>query len=542
MTVLLKRSLAITVGIAMLVASPPHEAGAKKSDSDEKQTTSASSTQTATGNGAAAEALEDNHDDLKEVAAVIEKSDKLVAGGEPDKAGEALRAAIKEHGQNPHLRERLSRAYYLCGDIDNAVSELLEAISLDSNVFDYYSGVAWLYSISGNHRDAVKYAKLALRLDPDKAYPYVVMGFSLGSLGKHAQAAETLRKAIELDPNSATAHFYLADVLLNDGDFKTALPLYQRALKLDPRTASAYVGLGDCFQKLGHKAEALAAYKRAVDLAPQDADARGHLGFALSQSGDYMGAMRHGMAANSIRLERSWGKFMGMFVAVMAGIFLLFGTIFGAMFMGSRFIPLTGESIINQFMLIFYKERPGRFVITDKRIVFVPEIVSRWFGATRVSIQREQINSIDCDNSTGPGVITVNSEDDSALLFRAPAMVYEAIVKALKEQGLIGGLEVEEKEEKPKEPAASAAPAVEEKDPQSDTAQFEANAIIAACYDFRNAEEQEQSSTQTFAGSPNPEPAAAAEDKIEPAKHEQATDPAAETTTEEVETDSTKEN
>lgn len=492
---LTRKFLGISIGIAITFAGMAPAGFAKKAS---EAVQSPAGTKSGAATNDSAKPSENGHEsgeadeDLQEVAAVIERSNKLVNEGKFAAAIDVLRAGLKEHGQNPHLHERLSKVCYLNGSVDDAISELLMAISIDPNVFEYYSDVAWLYSISGKPREAVTYSKAAVLRDPNKAYPYVVMGFSLGCLGKKQLATDMLKKALELDPNNSTAHLYLADVMANSGDYEHALPLYQKSLKLGTQTSSAFVGLGDCFQKLGHTKEAIAAYRRAVDIAPQDANARGHLGFALSQSGEMLEGMRQGMTANSIRLGQYWGKFMGMFVAVWAGIFLVFGTVFGAMFMGSRFIPVAGETILNQFMMVIYKERPGRFVITDRRLVFVPEIVSRWFGATRVSIQRDQISSVKTDDTAGGGTVTINASSESDLVFRVPELVFGPLVAVLNEQKLIGDLSAAD--EDPVELTKATEPRVvkiPEKEEQSDTAQFEKYAVIAASFDFRDGKPEE---------------------------------------------------
>lgn len=486
--------LAISFGIAVLTVGTASDGLARKAQ--DKSAETRSTTSAGTESGAVANEAEDK--DLEQVSAVLSSSDKLIAAGKLDEAVTSLINALKDYGENPHLRERLSRIYYLKGAIKEAISELEVAISLDPTVFDYHAGVAWLYSIDGNYSESVKFAKQAIALDSTKAYPLVVMGFSLGCMGRRQQAAEFLKRAIELEPDNPTAHLYLADVLLADGDYKAALPLYQKSLKLDPKQGSAYVGLGDCFQKLGHQKEALAAYKRGVDLAPQDPTARGHLGFALSQSGDYMGAMRQGFAANSIRIGQYWGKFMGMFVAVWAGIFILFGTIFGAMFMGSRFHPLAGEKVLNEFMLVFYRDRPGRFVVTDRRVVFVPELVSRWFGATRVSIQREQIMSAKTEAASDVTILVIYSTSETSHSFRVPAPVVEPLKNVLIEQGLFGenlqSLDVTGAVKAVSDPSEEMKTSSEELDPRQVTgdAQEQSNSFIAASFDFRTPEAAEE--------------------------------------------------
>lgn len=497
--------LAISFGIAVLTVGTASDGLARKAQDNSvpARNTASVGKESGTESGAVADEAEDK--DLEQVTAVLASTDKLIAAGKLDEAIASLINALKDYGENPHLRERLSRIYYLKGAIKEAISELEVAISMDPTVFDYHAGVAWLYSIDGNYSESVKFAKQAIALDSTKAYPLVVMGFSLGCMGRRQQAAEFLKRAIELEPDNPTAHLYLADVLLADGDYKAALPLYQKSLKLDPKQGGAYVGLGDCFRKLGHQKEALAAYKRGVDLAPQDPTARGHLGFALSQSGDYMGAMRQGFAANSIRIGQYWGKFMGMFVAVWAGIFILFGTIFGAMFMGSRFHPLAGEKVLNEFMLVFYRDRPGRFVVTDRRVVFVPELVSRWFGATRVSIQREQIMSAKTEAASDVTILVINSTSETSHSFRVPAPIVEPLKNVLIEQGLFGenlqSLDVTGAVKAVSDQSEERKASSEELDPRQVTgdAQEQSNSFIAASFDFRTPEAaQETDSASTM--------------------------------------------
>jgi len=471
--------------------------------------------------------------DLAQVTKVIESSDKEISAGKLDKAVTLLISALKDFGESPQLRERLSRVYYLQGKVDEAISELEVAVSLDPTNFDYHAGVAWLYSIAGKYSESVKFAKQAIALDSTRAYPLVVMGFSLGCMGKRSQAAELLRKAIAIDPENATAYLYLADVLLADGDYKQALPLYQKSLKLDSRTSSAFVGLGDCFQKLGHHKEAIAAYTKAVDLAPQDATARGHLGFALSQSGDVMGSMRQGFAANSIRIGQYWGKFMGMFVAVWAGIFIFFGTIFGAMFMSSRFQPLAGEQVQNEFLLVFYRDRPGRFVITDRRLVFIPELVSRWFGATRVSMQREQILASRMDKARDVTLLVLTTTSGADLSFRIPAPIAEPLRNVLSEQGLFGeGLQSLEATGANRalviDGVGDAAPGtgrvgsssgdakantLKSQEVSQEVSQELSNSFIAASFDFRTPEAAEETDNASTLKLSAIEPGGAAEEK-----------------------------
>lgn len=431
-------------------------------------------------------------DDNQQFLKVFENADRLCTARKFDQAVDILRQALRSSDNNPSVRERLARTLYMAGRSEEAIEELKLANQVDPNVFEYNADLAWLYSMTENYRDAVVYANQAIRLDPDRAYPYVILGFSLGNLGKKQQAGIALERAIELEPENPLAHLYLADVLTSDGAYHDAIAQYREVLKREPRSAPAFVGVGSCFQRLGNQKDALKAYTRAVELAPNDATARGHLGFTLSQAGDFAGAFRNGMVANSIRINQSWNKFIGVFVAVWAGIFIVFGGIFAALFVGSRFKPQLEEVVLGQYLLVFYRDRPGRLVVTDRRIVFVPELISQSFGATRVSIERDQVSSIRSESKLSSGLLTIVSTSDTVHTFRMPLLVFSPVVALLKEQALIkeigdellksdASFKTGTTAENEKKSAAKIGPFEQE---QSDSQEEEL--VTAASYDFRN--------------------------------------------------------
>lgn len=313
---------------------------------------------------------------------------------------------------------------------------LLEAIGINPKNADALFFLGLIQGRMGKYLASVSHERKCLELRPDYASAYSVMGRSLAGLGELKGADEALQKAIQLDPRNATSYVNLAAVKGMLSDYKSAVGLYKSAIKISPNYSQAYLGLSTALGKLGDKAGQLQAARDAVKAAPGSSFAHGRLGFLLSQNGDSGAAMSEGMRANALRLQDSWNDFLGMFLTAWASVFLAFACIFGVMFAGAGFKPQEGEQVIRSFFLTFYKDRPGRFVVTDTRLVFVPESFSAWFGATRVSIQRPQIESINYLSTVGGGTVSILTRDQSVHQFRMPLLVLDPLRSLLVSQGL----------------------------------------------------------------------------------------------------------
>lgn len=425
---------------------------------------------------------EDGEGDESGESVAIGEAEKQLSAGNVAEAIEILQRAVRDDSRNARLQERLGQCYYLKGETARAIDEMQKAVAIEPGHAGYQSNLAWLYTRAGNFGDAIRSANAAISLEPKQAYPYVLLGFAYGSTNRREQAVEALQKALKLDSGNVTAHVYLGDVLLTRGDFEKAADSYNRALQIDDKIAGAYIGLGNSYGKLGQQGKQIECYRKAVEVAPRDADAHGHLGFALSQTGDLVGGMKEGFIANSMRVDTAWDKFMGMFVAVWAGIFIIFGIIFGALFLGSSFKPQPGETLLKSFLLIFHKEKPGRLVVTSRRLIYVPEFFSKSFGATRLSIERSEIAEIGVTRNSSSGTLTIKSTSDTVHAFRMPALVLEPVIKLLDDEGLLAGSG--STGSVTKEPEASDASIVEPAaivEPQK----VEEEQVIAASFDFR---------------------------------------------------------
>lgn len=340
--------------------------------------------------------------------------------------------------------KRIIKARSLAGEgrFEDACTELRGVLQTDPKNVDALYFLGYVLGRQGKFETSISREKNALEIDPNNASAYAVLGLSLGSLHQYSEAARALQQSIKLQPMAPSSYVNLAAIHEKLGDNKGACNLYSRAIAINPQYARAYMGLGEALGKLGDKPAQVEACRMAVKYAPKSAITHAKLGLALWDAGDIGGTVTEGFTANWLEVQESWNAFLGNFLAAWGLVFLGFSLIFAVVFAGSRFKPQDGEKVLRSFFLTFYKDQPGRFVVTDSRLVFVPEIFSSVLGATRVSIQRAQIESIQYLSTMGGGTVSILTRDQSVHQFRMPILVLDPLRSLLVGQALAAGFDL----------------------------------------------------------------------------------------------------
>jgi tetratricopeptide (TPR) repeat protein len=137
----------------------------------------------------------------------------------------------------------------------------------------------------GRAADAAAAYREALRLRPDVALTHDSLGVALAQQGDLQQAAAHFRQAVQLRPDFAAAHCNLGNVLKEQGESDEALGCYREAIRLRPDLAAAHNNLGVLLADRGQLDEAAPRYREAIRLRPDYADAWYNLGNALRQQG-----------------------------------------------------------------------------------------------------------------------------------------------------------------------------------------------------------------------------------------------------------------
>jgi len=129
------------------------------------------------------------------------------------------------------------RRWPLSALIAGAVCAVAAASSIAGPfVVEKYNYEAEMHSIVGfelmkqNRMDeAVSELSEALRLDPNYGDAHKYLGLIMSQERRHAEAAVHLRKALEQEPDSYLIRYYLGVTLLNLGEREEAIPLLQEA-------------------------------------------------------------------------------------------------------------------------------------------------------------------------------------------------------------------------------------------------------------------------------------------------------------------------
>jgi tetratricopeptide (TPR) repeat protein len=180
------------------------------------------------------------------------------------------------------------RTYDAIDDLEAALADFSQAISLEPEEPLFYSFRAGIYRQQGNFETALRDINRAIELDPseetyiyDRARIFVIGGDSENALADYNRAIEMA------PPDSIDLHLYFFHraLLYRDiGDSNRALADYTQAIELKPDYALAYFNraITSLVWGQGREVDALADLDRYIELVPADPD--GYYARALSRA------------------------------------------------------------------------------------------------------------------------------------------------------------------------------------------------------------------------------------------------------------------
>lgn len=365
-----------------------------------------------------------------DLATQIEQGDNFLGDDNVDQAIQIYRQAVKAFPNSSQAHERLGKALSLAGQLADAKRADQKAIELDPLNARAHGNLGWILGMQKKYHQAIQEERIAIHLDPSIASSHLTLALALASIGNYDAALEANREAIRLEPENVKAYINHAATLGRRGNYPEAIETYNMALQLNPDSVAAHLGMGAAYGKMGRLKDQIKEFQTAVTLAPHSDNAHGKLGWALYKAGDWDAAVREGCVTNWLRLSKSGPQYLQNVVGLWGGIFILFGLIFAAIFFSCHFKPLNGEIVDKSYFLIFHKDKPGRFIITNKRYVFVPEAFSAWFGSKQLSIDIDQVAKIQPITSGKSGVEIVGT-DGNSYQFTMPPLVAEPLFQNL---------------------------------------------------------------------------------------------------------------
>jgi Flp pilus assembly protein TadD len=197
----------------------------------------------------------------------------------------------------------LGRAMLNTGQINEAVTELSLALSLDANLTEANSLLGLAYDRKGMHERAKDFYERAIKEDKNDAQTLNNLGFSLYLNGNYRAAVDKLKRAAKLAPSDqrilnnlalaqcrlgkyedayksfaraggeVTGRLNTATMLERAGRSDEAIPYYEAARRLQPTNTVALRRLADLYARVGRYDEAQAAQRSLSAAADETARA-----------------------------------------------------------------------------------------------------------------------------------------------------------------------------------------------------------------------------------------------------------------------------
>ena len=159
-----------------------------------------------------------------------------------------LRLCAVERPTNASIRTALGFALYNNDFVDDALSELQEAIRLRPDYAEPHVHVADAFWYQEKLSDAETEFRKAMQLNPRLYGPCEKLNRLLLSLGEVAKAEKVFREAVEKSPGAAPAYLGLGESLLRQKRFQEAEEAFRQANRLDPAKRSTYNGLAKALE------------------------------------------------------------------------------------------------------------------------------------------------------------------------------------------------------------------------------------------------------------------------------------------------------
>jgi predicted Zn-dependent protease len=201
-------------------------------------------------------------------------------------------------------------AWYLTGDLDKALHDLNEAISVDPFIGETFCTRGSVWDAKGRLDEAIRDYTEAIRLNPLHPVAYHNRGRAWMKNRELDKALADFDDAIRLDPLVSSAYYNRGRIFADKNELEKALKDYTEAIRLDPTKTNAY---GDSAWILATADDAtIRDGKRAVESATKacalsgwkDQDFISVLAAARAEAGDFSEAVKWETKAAEILADK----------------------------------------------------------------------------------------------------------------------------------------------------------------------------------------------------------------------------------------------
>ena len=203
--------------------------------------------------------------------------------GEPAKALEHYREALRLRKDYPQAHNNLGILLEDRGDLEGAAAEFREALKVTKDYVAARNNLGnVLGKMTGHVTESIEQLREAVRLQPGFASAHSNLGAALSKVpGGLDEAIVQYKEALRLRPDLADAHANLGNAYSDTNRLSEAVEQYEEALRLDPNNAEVHSNLGLALNSIGRPTEALTHYNEALHLKPGFVEIRFNMALAL---------------------------------------------------------------------------------------------------------------------------------------------------------------------------------------------------------------------------------------------------------------------
>ena len=164
----------------------------------------------------------------------------------------------------------------------NSETLLWHALEVTENNYLAHRNLGFAFYMKGQMDEALSQFQKAVLLEPDAPEAYDHLGITFNNRGQLDEAIRQFQEALRLDPSYADAHYNLGVAFYLQGRTDEAIRRFQEAIRLKPDHAEAHHNLGVTLGLKGQTDQAIRQFREALRLKPDYADARKNLDLLLA--------------------------------------------------------------------------------------------------------------------------------------------------------------------------------------------------------------------------------------------------------------------